>query len=32
LPAAQRDRLLQDLNAIVAALGRMQMKDTGGKR
>lgn len=32
LPAGQRERLLQDLNAIVAALGRMQMKEAGGKR
>ncbi len=32
LPAAQRDRLLQDLNAIVQALTRMQMKDAPGKK
>ena len=33
LPSAQRDRLLQDLNAIVQALSRMQMKDApSGKR
>ena len=34
LPAGQRDRLLSDLNAIVAALGRMQQKEkeASGKR
>lgn len=34
LPAGQRDRLLSDLNAIVAALSRMQEKEkeTSGKR
>ncbi len=32
LPAGQRERLLQDLNAIVQALGRMQMKEVAGKR
>lgn len=32
LPAGQRERLLQDLNAIVQALGRMQMKEVTGKR
>jgi DNA-binding MarR family transcriptional regulator len=32
LPAAQREKLLQDLNAIVHTLGRMQAKDTGSKR
>ena len=32
LPAGQRERLLQDLNAIVQALGRMQVKEVTGKR
>ena len=34
LPAGQRERLLQDLNAIVQALGRMQdkEKESSGKR
>jgi MarR family transcriptional regulator, temperature-dependent positive regulator of motility len=32
LAASQRERLLQDLNAIVIALGRMQMKDAAGKK
>jgi MarR family transcriptional regulator, temperature-dependent positive regulator of motility len=32
LPSAQRDRLLQDLNAIVAALSKMQMKDSPSKK
>ena len=32
LPASQREKLLQDLNAIVQALGRMQMKEVAGKR
>jgi MarR family transcriptional regulator, temperature-dependent positive regulator of motility len=33
LPAGQRERLLQDLNTIVQALGRMQAKEVvGGKR
>ncbi len=33
LPAGQRDKLLQDLNAIVQVLGRMQAREaTGGKR
>jgi MarR family transcriptional regulator, temperature-dependent positive regulator of motility len=34
LPAAQRERLLQDLNAIVTALGKMQTKEkeVAGKR
>ncbi len=33
LPAGQRDRFVQDLNAIVQMLGRMQAKEVaGGKR
>jgi MarR family transcriptional regulator, temperature-dependent positive regulator of motility len=34
LPASQRERLLQDLNAIVTALGKMQTKEkeVAGKR
>lgn len=32
LPAGQREKLLQDLNTIVQALGRMQSKDSQGKR
>ena len=33
LPSAQRDKLLQDLNNIVQALGRLQAKEvTGSKR
>ncbi len=32
LPAGQRERLLQDLNAIVQVLGRMQNKQPAGKR
>jgi MarR family transcriptional regulator, temperature-dependent positive regulator of motility len=34
LPAGQRERLLQDLNAIVTALGKMQTKEkeVAGKR
>ena len=32
LPTAQRDRFLQDLNAIVLMLGRMQDKEQVGKR
>lgn len=33
LPGAQREKLLQDLNSIVQALGRLQAKEvTGGKR
>lgn len=32
LTAAQRDRLVQDLNSIVQVLGRMQPKDVQGKR
>lgn len=32
LPASQRDKLLQDLNAIVQTLGRMQEKELDGKR
>jgi MarR family transcriptional regulator, temperature-dependent positive regulator of motility len=32
LPSAQRERLLQDLNAIVVALSKMQMKDSPSKK
>lgn len=32
LPASQRERFMQDLNAIVVALGRMQEKETAAKR
>ena len=32
LPSAQRERLLQDLNAIVLALSKMQMKDSPSKK
>jgi MarR family transcriptional regulator, temperature-dependent positive regulator of motility len=32
LPAGQRDRMVQDLNAIVQMLGRLQQKETSGKR
>lgn len=32
LPAGQRDKLLQDLNSIVQVLGRMQAKESTGKR
>ncbi len=32
LPSGQRDRMLQDLNAIVVALGRLQLKEVAGKR
>jgi DNA-binding MarR family transcriptional regulator len=32
LPAGQREKLLQDLNAIVQVLGRMQAKDVGGSK
>ena len=32
LPAGQRDRMIQDLNAIVQMLGRLQQKETSGKR
>jgi DNA-binding MarR family transcriptional regulator len=32
LPAAQRDRFLQDLNTIVLGLGRMQQKEPAGRR
>ena len=32
LPAGQRDRMMQDLNAIVQMLGRLQQKETSGKR
>ena len=32
LSAGQRERFLQDLNAIVQVLGRMQQKDMAGKR
>lgn len=32
LPNAQRDRFMQDLNAIVVVLGKLQPKETAGKR
>lgn len=32
LPAGQRDRMIQDLNAIVQMLSRMQQKEQSGKR
>lgn len=32
LPAGQREKLLQDLNAIVQVLGRMQAKDVAGSK
>jgi MarR family transcriptional regulator, temperature-dependent positive regulator of motility len=32
LPAGQRDRLVQDLNAIVQMLSRLQQKEQSGKR
>jgi MarR family transcriptional regulator, temperature-dependent positive regulator of motility len=32
LPAGQREKLLQDLNAIVQMLGRLQSKPAGAKR
>ncbi|MFN0219833.1 MAG: MarR family winged helix-turn-helix transcriptional regulator [Hyphomicrobium sp.] len=32
LPAAQRDRFMQDLNAIVRGLGRLQEKQTAARR
>ena len=32
LPAGQRDRFVQDLNAIVQMLGRMQAKEVASKR
>lgn len=32
LPNAQRDRFMQDLNAIVVVLGKLQPKEPAGKR